>query len=159
MLGRGVNNNTTVGDKIAVAKKLTPEILAGTAQTDEYTFDMDGEQFTVTIRPLTVGERIQVESMAQRAMKLRGGGKDGGAQAQLDEVMKARAESEIHTVTLGVVEPKLTRSDIVKSTLPCTDIADGIKKLSGMKTRAEEEADDEDEPAQKYTEGAEFRSE
>ena len=139
---------------MAQPKKLTADILAGIDNEDTVTVELrDGNEYTVKIRPLTVGERGKVEAMAQRGMKLRGNA--AGPTAELEDVMLAQAEANVMTVALGMIEPEMSVSQINKSVLPITEIADGIKKLTGMPTSKDTK---DAQPDKDHAEGAEFRT-
>lgn len=131
-------------------KKLTADLLAGIEQTEDMDIEVAGEQYSITIRPLTVAERAKVTAMSQKGMKLRGNVQ--GPTADIQDIMLATAEADTMAVAIGMVDPVLSKTQLDKSLFPVDEVAKAIKRLSGMPV-----SDDDKEPEVKHAEGAEFR--
>lgn len=136
---------------MAQPKKLTADILAGIEQTEDLTIELGGDEYVVTIRPLTVAERGKIEALAQKGMKLRGNTQ--GPTAELSDVVQSQNDADVMCVAHGMVEPEMSVTQINKSRLPIKEISDGIKKLSGMATSTDSK---ESQPDKTHAEGAEF---
>lgn len=139
-----------------MAKKLTKDAILGRKHTDEMIVEVDGEEFTIVIRPLTNREQSRVQSRSQSGITMAGQGGKMQTRAGLDKVTEASYKADVLAVSLGLVDPQFTEDELMDSTFPVDKTAKRIREISGIAV-AEGDDDTPTSGLTEFNEGAEFR--
>lgn len=129
-----------------ILARLTKELLQGAKAKKDITVKFQGEDMTLTVRPLTGPESGEVEAKAQEGNEMKGKpGRNGKMEQSMSiDISKntvARRESDMIACAYGMIDPEMTLKE-VKDTLTndlIQQIAGEIKDLSGISNKQEVE--------------------